>query len=102
MKKYTDRIVQVEKASFVPLVFSTNGIMGEQCERLNKQLAKIISEKSGDKYSEVITHIRTRIRIALLKCILIAVRGYRGKANIRNDELTPVSEIDFGLLEANN
>ena len=98
-RKYADRVLQIERGSFVPLVFSTNGSMGEQCERLHKQLAKIISEKRGEQYSLVMTHIRTRLRIALLKSVLIAVRGYRGPAKKDNEEVLPVSEIDFGLLE---
>ena len=32
---YNDRILQVEKASFVPLVFTTTGWMGPECEKSN-------------------------------------------------------------------
>ena len=101
MRKYNDRIIQIEKGSFVPLVFSTNGTMGEQCEKLNKHLAKMISEKKGEKYSTVMNHIRTRIRIALLKSVLVALRGYRGKIKNPNEGVLPVTQIDFGLLEMN-
>ena len=100
--KYGDRIIQVEKGSFVPLVFSTNGAMGEQCSRVQKQLAKLICEKKGDSYSVVINHIRTKIRIALLKSILVAIRGYRGPAKKNTEQVTPVSEIDFGQFEMTN
>jgi hypothetical protein len=33
MKAYGDRILQVEKGSFVPLVYTTTGGMGPQCEK---------------------------------------------------------------------
>ena len=98
VEKYNDRIIQVEKGSFMPLVFSTNGAMGEQCDRLHKQLAKLTSEKTGEEYSAVMLHIRTKLRIALLKSVLIAVRGYRGPAARRVEETIPLTEIDFGQL----
>ena len=99
MRKYNDRVIQIEKSSFVPLIFSTNGTMGNQCEKLNKQLAKELAEKTGQEYRDVIAHIRTRIRVALLKSILVAIRGYRGKPKVQ-DEALPISEIDFGQMEA--
>ena len=34
---YNDRILNVEKSSFTPLVFTTTGGMGKECERLNKE-----------------------------------------------------------------
>ena len=40
-------------------------------------------------------HVRTRLRFALLKSILVAVQGYRGKS--RGGE-TDIGEIDFNLI----
>ena len=93
--KYNQRIIHVEKATFVPLVFTTSGGMGPECERLNKRLAELISLKRKQSYSDVITYIRKRLRFALLKATLIAVRGYKGK-NIR--KTVNVSEVDFNFL----
>ena len=93
--KYNQRIIHVEKATFVPLVFTTSGGMGPECERLNKRLAELISLKRKQSYSDVITYIRKRLRFALLKATLIAVRRYKGK-NIR--KTVNVSEVDFNLL----
>eukprot|EP00794_Sanderia_malayensis_P001042 gene1042-370_t len=36
MKSYNDRVLQVEKGSFVPLVYTTSGGMGQQCEAVDK------------------------------------------------------------------
>ena len=41
-RMYNDRIIQVEKASFVPLIFTTSGGLGPVCDRLNKRLAEKI------------------------------------------------------------
>ncbi len=32
-----------------------------------------------EKYADVINHIRTKLRFALLKSVLIAIRGVRGR-----------------------
>ena len=45
LREYNDRVIEVEKATFVPLVFSTNGGMSPQCQRLHTQLALLISRK---------------------------------------------------------
>ena len=81
-RKYNDRIMNVEKSSFTPLVFSTTGGMGSECERLNKRLAVLISDKTKERYSHVVSHIRTKLRFSLLKAIVIAIHGYRGKQQI--------------------
>ena len=93
---YNDRILQVEKASFVPLVFTTSGGMGPECEKANKKIAEKIAWKRNELYSGVMNHVRTRLRFALLKSVLVAVRGYRGRA-IKGREMD-VHEIDFNLI----
>ena len=98
IRAYNDRVIQVEKSSFVPLVFSTNGGMSLQCKNLHSQLASLISRKRGEKYSEVMKHLRTRLRFALLKSTIIAVRGYRGNSVGANP--VPLMDVDFGLVEA--
>ena len=47
--------------------------------RVNKRLAELTAMKTGESYSLVIKHIRTRVRFALLHATLIAVRGVRGR-----------------------
>ncbi len=78
MKSYNDRILQIEKSSFVPLVYTTTGGMGPQCEAVHKRLAERIAEKRNEKYSHVMNHIRTRLRFALLKTVVTSMRGFRG------------------------
>ena len=54
-KKYSARALQVEKASFTPLVFSTIGGMGVEAEAFLKMLAKKRAQKAGEEYANVIT-----------------------------------------------
>ena len=79
-RKYNDRIVNIERASFTPLVFTTSGGMGKECHRFNKRLAEMIAVKQKQPYAHVMADIRTRLRFALLKATVVAVRGFRGYA----------------------
>ena len=94
--KYGQRVLNVEKATFTPLVFLTNGMMAEECSRFNKRMTQLIATKRDEKYADVIRHIRTRLRFALLKSTLVAVRGYRG--NKGKDQESQMSDISFNLI----
>ena len=95
-RKYNQRIIHVEKATFTPLIFTTSGGMGPECQRFNKRLAELIAIKRNESYADVITYIRKKLRFALLKATLIALRGYRGRPDQR--ENIELSEIDFNLI----
>ena len=75
---YEERVIESEKGSFVPMVFLTTGGIGPQCGTILKTLADRIASKREEIYSHVITHLRTRLRFAPLKSVLIAIRGVRG------------------------
>ena len=78
---------------FCPLIFSTSGGEGPLCD---KRLASIISNKRKERYGDVICFIRTRLRFALLKCVLMGLKGIRGKNfNQKEDQL---ADISFGLI----
>ena len=64
---YNDRILNTERGTFTPLVFSTTGGMGPECARMNKRIAELIAAKTGEAYSHMMKHIRTRLRFALLR-----------------------------------
>ena len=94
--EYNDRVLQNERASFTPLIFSTTGGMGPECDRLNRRLAELLSRKRNEPYSKVISHIRHRLRFALLRTMLYAVRGVRGKP--QKDVEQEVDNISFNLI----
>ena len=95
-RKFNDRIINVEKGTFTPLVFSTTGGMAPECTRLNKRLAELTAAQTGESYSHVISHIRTRLRFALLRATLVAIRGVRGRT--ANAEELDMNEISFNLI----
>ena len=66
-------MIDIEKFSFNPLVFTTTGGMAPECNRVNKRLAEKIAEKRGESYASLITYIRTKLRFYLLRSSLAAI-----------------------------
>ena len=95
-RAYNERVLQIEKGSFTPIVMSTFGGMGEEAIKFHKRLATLIAEKRHESYPEVLNYIRTRLRFSLLKSVLIAIRGIRGKQTV--ERTTPISSLSFNLL----
>ena len=92
---YNDRILNVEKSSFTPLIFSTSGGMGPECQKFNKRLAELTAAKTNESYSHVISHMRTALRFALLKSTVAGLRGFRGK---KENDTSEEEEIDYNLI----
>ena len=92
--KYVDRVLNVEKATFTPLVFSTTGGMGTEASRFYNHLAEKIANKTGQRYSDTIGFIRRRLRFDLLRTCVISLRGFRGK--VRKQPATTDS-LDLNL-----
>ncbi|CAH3156245.1 unnamed protein product, partial [Porites evermanni] len=76
-RKYQQRVLDVEMGSFTPLVFGTNGGMGNECQRFLKHLADKIAQKDTEPYHVVITWLRTQISFELLRSVHACVRGSR-------------------------
>ena len=97
-RKYKERILNVEHGSLTPVVFSTTGGAGPEANNHHKRIAQLIAVKRKEDYSCVINYIRTRLRFNLLRSILVAVRGERGK-QIKHGS---VSSIEFGMVPKPN
>ncbi len=91
--KYGERVRDTEKGSFSPMVFLTTGGTGPECTRILKKVADKISRKRGEYYGHVMGFIRTKLRFSLLRSVLIAIRGERGKSTY--------TEPYLGYLEYN-
>ena len=92
---YNARVLQVEKATFTPLVFSTTGGMGQEATKFYKQLAGKIANKTGQNYADVISVVRRKLRFELLKTTIISLRGYRGKKLYSSKE---INTLDLNLV----
>ena len=96
---YRDRVREVEKASFEPLVFLTTGGMGPQCTSTVKKLARMIAEKRQESYADIMSFIRTKLRFSLLRSVLIAIRGERGRPSAKEPHMGLVA---FNLVPSVN
>ena len=90
-RSYLHRVLQIEKASFTPLVYSTNGGMAKEARRFHKKVAHMIADKTRESYSDVINCMRTKLTFAMLRSVLISVRGSRGKTTKAPE--TPLSYV---------
>jgi hypothetical protein len=99
-REYNERVIQVEKGSFTPIVFSTFGGMGKETTVYHKRIAQLIAKKRGETYSSVMNFMRTRLRFCLLKSVLTSIRGVREKRTTRNF-IAPISSLSFNLIEVN-
>ena len=94
-RAYNARVVNVERGTFTPLVFSTTGGMGCEAATFFKRLAEKMMYRRQQRYSDIISFIRRRVRFDLLKTCLIALRGHRGKRRYVDD--VPLAELDLNL-----
>ena len=97
--KYASRVINTERASFIPLVFTTAATTAPECNRFHKRLAEIIANKRKERYSSVLSYIRTRISFAMLKSILVSIHGVREKYHGHQENaIRNASEVAFGLI----
>ena len=94
-RAYNSRVIEVEKGTFTPLVFSTSGGMGVEAQRLIKRLAQKMEGPMGQRYSDSVAYIRKRLRFEVLKTTVISLRGDRGP-RLRNHPVV-IQELDLNL-----
>ena len=72
---YNKRVIKIEQGTFMPLVFGTNGAMGEECQIFHKLLAKKLSVKRNKNYCKVMSLIRTQTSFILLCSMAFCTTG---------------------------
>ena len=92
-RKYASRILEVEQGTFIPLVFSTTGGIGEECARYHARLAELLAIKKGETYSTMVSRIRAKASFALLRGALLCLRGSRSNRKLA----TNIHETDFEI-----
>ena len=92
-RQYASRILEVEQATFTPLVFSTTGGMAAECKRYHSRLAELLATKKGEGYATTMSWIRARVSFAWLRSVLLCLRGSRAKRRIHLE----LPDIDFDI-----
>ena len=70
--------------------------MAPQAQAFHRRIAELITAKTNEEYRDVMSTMRTKLSFALLKSVLVSVRGSRGKSP-PNCEI-PISDISFNLI----
>ena len=59
-------------------------------------VAVLIATKTNEVYSQVMCNIRTCLSMDIMRSVLVAVRGVRGKA--KKTLTAPISNVSFNLI----
>lgn len=94
-REYNARILEIEKGSFTPLVFSCIGGTAMEADKFIKHLALKISTKRQEKYADVISYIRKRICFDILRSCIISLRGER----VSSTRMANFQDIDYSLCK---
>ena len=95
-RQYATRVLEIEKGTFTPLVFTTTGGMGEECLRYHRRLAELLAIKKGEDYAKTMNWIRVKISFSLIRSALVCLRGSR---SIRRKPYN-IMEIDIDVQTA--
>ena len=59
---YSSRVLEVERGTFTPLVFTTTGGMSNECQRYHSRLAELLAVKKQESYASTIAWIKDNIK----------------------------------------
>ena len=88
---YEQRVRDVERGSFTPLVFSALGGVSRPTEVTYKRLTSLLASKRDQPYNIIISFLRCWLSFSLLRSAIMCLRGSRSTAG------HPRKEIDFTL-----
>ena len=94
-RSYNERIMQVDRGSFTPLVFSCTGGAGTEATVAMKRLAEKRSLKRLEPYSQVMSFIRRRFRFDILRSCVISLRGERRRSP--GVDAAEIADVELGL-----
>ena len=98
-KSYNARILQIEKGTFTPVVFSCTGGAAIEATNLIKRLALKRSIKRQETYSANVSFLRRRIRFDILRTCLISLRGDRSPRSMNAPEAVKDLELDLQEMD---
>ena len=75
--EYGERIRNVDRGSFAPLVFTTDGCAAPEATRFLKSLCSRLANRDGKPYSVTLAYVRGRLSFALLRAAIMCLRGAR-------------------------
>ena len=79
-RAYEQRILNIEQASFSPLVLSATGGLAREATTFYKRLASMLASKWDQSYSSTLCWLRCRLTFSLLCSSIQAIRGSRSSS----------------------
>ena len=76
-RQYNKRILNVKHGSFTPLFFYAMVGMGRESQLFSKSLSESLFDSRGQQLSVTVTWIRRKVIFALLKSVVLCLRGSR-------------------------
>ena len=76
-RQYEERILNVERGTFTPLVFSATGGAGPAATAFLKRLTDKYASRKSSSYAQTLNWIRCRLSFALLRSGILCLRGAR-------------------------
>ena len=74
---YNNRIIQIEKGTFTPVVLSSLGGLGVESSRFLSKVIDLVTQKKSLEKSVVAHYIRTKISFELVRSQIACIRGAR-------------------------
>ena len=96
-RQYEQRVREIERGSFAPLIFSTSGGMGPTASVVYKRLASLIAAKRKAPYSRTMTWVRAQLSFALTRSAIMCLRVSRGTR--RQFDMSVVPPLDLVTRE---
>ena len=95
---HNQRILQVKRGSFTPLVFSCFGRMIRKCSHLFSHTAERLVNRRTETKSNISAWIKGRLDFALIESMLLCLWGTRVPSNVDNISETYL----YGLIAEGN
>lgn len=86
-RSYNERIQQIERGTFTPLIFGATGGTSRECSIFLSKLAEKISVKQNCRKSDVISGIRRKISFTLIRSVVTCLRGERASRTFTPDQV---------------
>ena len=84
-RSYNIRVMDTEQGTFTPIVLTIKGVMGPEANAFHKTLADKISQKTGERYDQVIRLMRVKLSFLVLRASLLYLRGSRAMYNTNGE-----------------
>ena len=75
--EYNERITNVDRGTFCPLVFTTAGATSPECAKLLQRLCGMLAQLDSMHYAQTVWYVRCRLSFALLRASILCLRGSR-------------------------